>query len=521
MSILLVSRSSSYASRLDGALGGSVITVAGSSLETGNDSGLDGLDGSRLDAAFVAPVSAAERPTTAISVLRRRFPRVPIVLVHENAVAGTWARSMGADAALRPDASDAEIAGLVDLLRSGALPPETALPEPWSGQWGYEHLEVEPAPAKHAPAAPRHEDAPAAPRQEDAPAAPRQEDAPAPLTPVDAPASPAAVETPPPGEEEPDAPEPDGPSGTASADEGSVALSAEAVGGEPGEAPDASWSPIDGQGEEETAPPAPFDLPAPTGASQVIAVVSPKGGLGKTTIATNLAVGLARVAPDSVVLVDGDLQFGDVAAVLNLTPSHTLPDMVTGLATRDSVVLKTLLTPHPTGLFVVCGSSSPADGERVTAEQFAHLIGQLSSVFRYVIIDTSPGLGEHALTALDQATDAVVVSGLTVPALRAVRTELALLESIGSMPAGRHVVLNMVDRKWGLRRQDAENITGARMDALIPRSDAVPFSINRGVPLLESGSKDPAARALVELLGRVFGAGDRRLLRPDRKKVAA
>lgn len=254
--------------------------------------------------------------------------------------------------------------------------------------------------------------------------------------------------------------------------------------------------------------------------AQVIAVVSPKGGLGKTTVATNLAIGLARLAPDSVVLVDADLQFGDVAAALALSPTHTLPDMVTGLAPRDTMVLKTFLTSHPSGFYAVCGSDSPADGDRITGEQFAHLLRQLAGAFRYVVVDTTPGLGEHALTALDLATDAVFMCSLQVPNLRALRKELAVLTSIGALPSSCHIVLNLADKTSGLNRRDAEAIIGAAVDVVVPRSKAVPLSTNRGIPLLQEGSRDPAARALRELVTQITGAPMSRVVSPTRKAVA-
>lgn len=254
--------------------------------------------------------------------------------------------------------------------------------------------------------------------------------------------------------------------------------------------------------------------------AQVIAVVSPKGGLGKTTVATNLAIGLARLAPDSVVLVDADLQFGDVAAALALAPTHTLPDMVTGLAPRDTMVLKTFLTSHPSGFYAVCGSDSPADGDRITGEQFSHLVRQLAGAFRYVVVDTTPGLGEHALAALDLATDAVFMCSLQVPNLRALRKELAVLTSIGAVPSSCHIVLNLADKTSGLNRRDAEAIIGAAVDVVVPRSKAVPLSTNRGIPLLQEGSRDPAARALRELVTQITGAPMSRVVSRTRKAVA-
>ncbi|MDQ1608015.1 MAG: pilus assembly protein CpaE [Microbacteriaceae bacterium] len=255
--------------------------------------------------------------------------------------------------------------------------------------------------------------------------------------------------------------------------------------------------------------------------AQVIAVVSPKGGQGKTTVATNLAVGLAKLAPNSVVLVDADMQFGDVATVLALEPAHSLPDMVRDLAPRDPMVLKTFLTPHSSGFFVVCGSESPADGDAVSGEQLAHLVQQLSEIFRYVIIDTSPGLGEHALAAVEQATDAVVLCSMSVQSIRGLRKELAVLSSIGIMPASRHVVLNFEERASGLSRHDVELTVGVPVDISIPRSNAIALSTNRGVPILQSGTHDPAAKALNELVARFGHTGSAAWRSAHGKKAVA
>jgi pilus assembly protein CpaE len=240
---------------------------------------------------------------------------------------------------------------------------------------------------------------------------------------------------------------------------------------------------------------------------RVIAVLSPKGGLGKTTIAANLAVGLARLGTDPVVLVDADLQFGDVANVLGLAPAHALPDLVTGVAAVDDIVVKALLTAHPAGFFTVCGAGSPEGAEDVTGEQLAALVRRLAGMFRYVIVDTTPALGEHTLAVLDEATDAVAISGLAVPNLRALRNELAVLRRIGFAPDSLHVVVNQAVDPGGLIVKDAVAILGRDVDVVVPHSKAVPLSTNRGVPVLVDAPKDPAARAIGQLLGRLSGAG--------------
>jgi pilus assembly protein CpaE len=234
----------------------------------------------------------------------------------------------------------------------------------------------------------------------------------------------------------------------------------------------------------------------------VIGVFSPKGGVGKTTIATNLAVGLGKIAPMSVVIVDLDLQFGDVGTGLYLNPEYSVLDAVSGAATQDSMVLKAFLTAHPSGIYALCGPRNPADADLVSSAQITRLIQQLALEFRYVVVDTGPGLTEPSLAALEQCTDAVWVTGMDVPSVRGLRTGLDVLNQLNLMPESRHVVLNFADSKTGLSVQDIEATLAAPVDVSIPRSRAINLATNRGIPLLQDQVRDPATKSLTELVQR-------------------
>jgi len=235
---------------------------------------------------------------------------------------------------------------------------------------------------------------------------------------------------------------------------------------------------------------------------RVITIASPKGGVGKTTVSTNLAIGLTAAAPQSTVLVDLDVQFGDVASALGLVPEYTLPDAVRGPASQDTMVLKTFLTQHPSGLYAVCGAESPAAGDTVSGEDVTRLLASLAREFRYVVVDTAPGLSEQTLAALDRATDVVMLSSMDVPGVRGLRKELDVLRELCMIPAGRHVVMNFSDPKGGLSVRDVETAIGTGVDVVLPRSAAVPASTNQGVPLLQSGKRDPMAKELRRLVAR-------------------
>lgn len=266
--------------------------------------------------------------------------------------------------------------------------------------------------------------------------------------------------------------------------------------------------------ETDDAPRAEDSAPAPTEPewlfpplepgerSEAIAVVAPKGGQGKSTLSINLAVGLAEIAPNSVVLIDGDLQFGDVSVSLALEPTHTIVDAVAPEA-ADELVLKTTFTHHPAGFFVVASAPSPELGDGIDPRDLGQLITRLRGVFRYVVVDSTPGLGEHTLHVLEHVTDAVFVSNMAVSSLRALRAELTMLTTLGLMPANRHIVLNFTDRMTGLTVKDAAAIIGAPIDLEIPRSPAVILASNRGRPLLHDEPRDPASKAIGALVARI------------------
>jgi pilus assembly protein CpaE len=237
-------------------------------------------------------------------------------------------------------------------------------------------------------------------------------------------------------------------------------------------------------------------------AGRVITIASPKGGVGKTTVSTNLAIGLTAHAPQSTVLVDLDVQFGDIASALGLLPEYTLPDAVHGPASEDTMVLKTFLTQHPSGLYAVCGSESPAAGDTVTGEDVSRLLASLAREFRYVVVDTAPGLSEQTLAALDRASDVVMLTSMDVPGVRGLRKEMDVLRELCMIPAGRHVVMNFADPKGGLSVRDVETAIGTGVDVVLPRSKAVPGSTNQGVPIISSHRRDPVAKELHRLVAR-------------------
>ncbi|NNU27252.1 AAA family ATPase [Isoptericola sediminis] len=245
----------------------------------------------------------------------------------------------------------------------------------------------------------------------------------------------------------------------------------------------ASWDPV-------------LDASSPR---RVISVLSPKGGVGKTTVATNLAVGLASAQPGSTVLVDLDLQFGDVATALGLEPESTLGDIVTHGGHQDPIALKTRLAQHPSGLLVAGAPNDPASADVVTPEHVGELLDQLTDLFQHVVIDTAAGLGAHTLAAADHTTDPLLVTSMDVPGVRGLRKELDALTELGMLTESRRIMLNFADPRAGLSLADVEATLGVRVDLTMPHSRAAVVSMNMGEPLTTRQPRDPAAKVLRRL----------------------
>lgn len=245
----------------------------------------------------------------------------------------------------------------------------------------------------------------------------------------------------------------------------------------------------------ESLPPA----PEPVHDGRVIVVTSPKGGVGKTTVATNLALAFGQDAPGDVVLVDLDLQFGDVDTLLDVRPEHTIADVFDGSGAFDALVMRTFLTLHESGISVLCGAPSPDVADRISGADVGKLIDELSRQFRHVVIDTSAGITEWTLAALEQASNLVLLSSMDVACIRGMRKEIDVLAELGMLPQARTVVLNMADRQSGMKVKDVEAVIGVPVDSVLPRDREVHLAGNHGVPMVLGRRKSAFSKGIRNL----------------------
>ena len=242
--------------------------------------------------------------------------------------------------------------------------------------------------------------------------------------------------------------------------------------------------------------------------NRMIMVMSPKGGAGKTTISSNLAVGLASRAPRQVVLVDADLQFGDVGNALRLLAETNVRDAIAG-GLQDVTEVKVHLTPHRSGLFALCAPDVPGVADEITAQAFTKAVTMLGDEFRFVVVDTDPGLGERTLSVMDYATDLVFVAATDVASVRGLHKTIEALDRIGMTTQTRHFVLNRANAKVGLDVDDIAATIGMVPDVLIPSHVSLPVSMNQGTPILEGDEPSPAAAAMWQLVDRFLPDPDK------------
>lgn len=244
-----------------------------------------------------------------------------------------------------------------------------------------------------------------------------------------------------------------------------------------------------------------------TNQQRLIAVFSPKGGVGTTTIAVNLAVALATRAPDRVAIIDLDLQFGQVSTHLNIPPRLTIADMARDdVSLRDPGVFQTYLDHHGSGLAVLSAPPTPDDASAITDSMVQRLLETAGRAFQSVVVDAGSIVDPRSEAVLAKATDIIIVVSPEFPALKAVHAMRELLDASADRLAETSFILNQIFAREILRLRDIEEALGTKIAMTIPH-DAFVFlkSVNEGVPVVIGAPRSAAAEQLNRLATRLSG----------------
>ncbi len=254
---------------------------------------------------------------------------------------------------------------------------------------------------------------------------------------------------------------------------------------------------------------------------RVITVFSTKGGSGKSVTATNIGAILAQRSDRPVALIDGHLQFGDVAVMMKLQAQHTVVDAVSQLDAPDAAsILRELMTVHePTGLLVLPAPVEPTFADQVSGQQMARLVELVSTFAGHVIVDLPSIFNEVVLSIIEVSDEIVLVAGLDIPNIKNVKIGLSTLALLDVPTEKLHIVLNRADSKVKLDVGEVERTLRVAAVAHVPSDVAVPISVNSGSPVVLSAPKSGPARAFEQLALRfVEGANPAPAARSGRRK---
>ncbi len=232
---------------------------------------------------------------------------------------------------------------------------------------------------------------------------------------------------------------------------------------------------------------------------KVISVYSPKGGTGCTTIATNLAISLYN-EDTTVLLVDGNLQFGDVAVFLNEQSKYSVVDLTSRADELDVDVVENVTVKHSqSGVKVLAAPNKPEQADTVTGEQFGKMLHFLKTVYSYVIVDTTSSLQDITLAAIDSADILVLVTTQDIPSIKSCRLFLDVANAFGMDRSRIVFVMNKFDKRIGITPEKVGDNLKQEVLAVIPFEERVIVSVNKGIPFLVADKSRPISRAILTL----------------------
>jgi pilus assembly protein CpaE len=246
---------------------------------------------------------------------------------------------------------------------------------------------------------------------------------------------------------------------------------------------------------------------------RLVVVFSAKGGVGKSTVAINVAVSLAHRTNERVVLVDADVNFGDVAVLLGLPPQQTVLDAIAAAQYGDGEMVRTMLARHQaSGLLVLPAPTEPMLAGGLLPNEMVEVCRVLAGSCAFVVTDLPAQLDDVAVALIEAADDVLLVGGMDIPSVKNLKIGMQALDLLALAGPKLRLVLNRANTQVKLDITEVEQVLGIPARFPIPSDIAVPIAVNAGVPVVEHAPTSPASRALdriaLSLLGpEVYGRG--------------
>jgi pilus assembly protein CpaE len=260
--------------------------------------------------------------------------------------------------------------------------------------------------------------------------------------------------------------------------------------------------PVNGTGP--SSPGASRDAQEP---GRIIAVFGPKGGVGRTTLATNLAVAAATELGQKTVLVDASFQFGDVGVLLNLNPKNkSIADLIPELEAGEMESVDTFVISHSAGIRVLLAPPSPEMAELIQPAGVKRVLEALRDRHDLVIVDCMSSFNETTLAILDLADTVLTMLSLEITSIKNIRLFLEVADQLGYEHGKVRLVLNRADSSLGIRVADVEHSIGRRVDhTIVSDGRSVVYALNRGVPFFLSNREAQVSQDVMRLATAIVG----------------
>ena len=245
-------------------------------------------------------------------------------------------------------------------------------------------------------------------------------------------------------------------------------------------------------------------------AGQVVSLFSPKGGVGRTTIAVNLAVAAASLGR-RVVLVDASFQFGDVGVLLNLNPKNkSIADLATELEGGEIESLDTFMISHSSGIRVLLAPPKPEQAELIGPSAIRRVIEKLRADYDLVVVDCPATFNEPTIAVLDQSDTILTLLTLEITSVKNMRLFLETADQLGYAKDKIRLVLNRADSTLGIRVADVEHSIGRKVDhTVVSDGRSVVYALNRGVPFFLSNREAQVSQDILRLAQAIAGLAPR------------
>jgi pilus assembly protein CpaE len=235
-------------------------------------------------------------------------------------------------------------------------------------------------------------------------------------------------------------------------------------------------------------------------------VFSTKGGVGKTCIAINVAAAMARKSPEPVVLIDADLQFGDVSVMLGLPPQNTVLDAAAAVQYGDTELVQTLAGKHTaSGLLVLPAPLEPVALEAVLPGEMVNICDAFRSVAGHVVVDLPSVFNDYVLAFIEAADEVLLVGSMDIPSIKNLKIGMTSLDLASIAGPKLKLVLNHANAKVKLDVKEIERVLGLPANFAVPDDLAVPMSVNAGVPVILDDPKAPVSRSLEVIADSLLG----------------